>query len=79
MNRLGAIGVQFEAKILFITLEFEGKNWFFVDFEIKAPIVFVASLRIHENLRIFWEEDLFLVLTSEFVEIRAFFLDEDQN
>ena len=32
INRLGAIAVQFEAKILVITLEFVGKNCFFVDF-----------------------------------------------
>ena len=36
INRLGATGVQFEAKISVITLEFVSKNWFFVDFAIST-------------------------------------------
>ena len=72
INRFDAIGVQFEAKILVITLEFVGKNCFFRRFCHKHRLSSRSHSRIFENSRIFWEEDLFfLVFTSEFVEIRV--------
>ena len=73
INRLGAIGVQFEVKILIITLEFVGKNYFFVDFAINTNCLCGYTPGFMKIRVYFGRKTFFLVFTSEVVEIRTFF------
>ena len=79
INRLGAIGIQFEANIVVITLEFVGKNCFFVDFAINTNCLCGLTSGFMKILRKFWEEDLFYGLYLRICGNLHNFWDEDQN
>ena len=85
INRLGAIGVQFVAKILVITREFVGKNCFFEDFAMNTDCLCGLTPGFMK-IRVYFERRTFFIFSfcihGLHLRIRGnshVFRDEDQN